>query len=111
VFGSVDNFPSLQLVHIMHCQSSLLQIALGIAVTRVHWWVLCAFDPVWFTEDDELRLTFPVRDGILLPPFRLEHNLAVGNHVFTLKPTVHQTLMWRYVYTAQASQHALPVNH
>ena len=46
-------------------------------------------------EDDELRLTFPVRDGILLPPFRLEHNLAVSNHVFQLKPTVHQTLMWR----------------
>lgn len=47
------------------------------------------------TEDDELRLTFPVRDGIILPPFRLEHNLAVSNHVFQLKPTVHQTLMWR----------------
>lgn len=49
-------------------------------------------------EDDELRLTFPVRDGIILPPFRLEHNLAVSNHVFQLKPTVHQTLMWRCVY-------------
>ena len=48
-----------------------------------------------FAEDDELRLTFPIRDGILLPPFRLEHNLAVSNHVFQLKPTVHQTLMWR----------------
>lgn len=45
--------------------------------------------------DDELRLTFPVRDGIILPPFRLEHNLAVSNHVFQLKPTVHQTLVWR----------------
>ncbi|XP_035703337.1 zinc finger MIZ domain-containing protein 2 isoform X3 [Folsomia candida] len=44
---------------------------------------------------DELRLTFPVRDGTILPPFRLEHNLAVSNHVFHLKPTVHQTLMWR----------------
>lgn len=42
-----------------------------------------------------MRLTFPVRDGIILPPFRLEHNLAVSNHVFQLKPTVHQTLMWR----------------
>lgn len=50
---------------------------------------------VSFAEDDELRLTFPVRDGIILPPFRLEHNLAVSNHVFQLKPTVHQTLMWR----------------
>ncbi|XP_029158150.1 zinc finger MIZ domain-containing protein 1 isoform X4 [Nylanderia fulva] len=46
-------------------------------------------------QNDELRLTFPVRDGIILPPFRLEHNLAVSNHVFQLKPTVHQTLAWR----------------
>ena len=38
--------------------------------------------------EEELRLTFPVRDGILLPPFRLEHNLAVSNHVFHLKPQV-----------------------
>lgn len=36
-----------------------------------------------------------MRDGILLPPFRLEHNLAVSNHVFHLKPQVQQTLMWR----------------
>lgn len=42
-----------------------------------------------------MRLTFPVRDGIILPPFRLEHNLAVSNHVFQLKATVYQTLMWR----------------
>lgn len=42
-----------------------------------------------------MRLTFPVRDGIVLSPFRLEHNLAVSNHVFHLKPTVHQTLMMR----------------
>ncbi|XP_043087155.1 zinc finger MIZ domain-containing protein 1-like [Puntigrus tetrazona] len=45
------------------------------------------------TED--LRLTFPVRDGVVLEPFRLEHNLAVSNHIFHLRPTVHQTLMWR----------------
>jgi len=51
---------------------------------------------VFFILDDELRLTFPVRDGTILAPFRLEHNLAVSNHVFHLKPTVHQTLMWRY---------------
>lgn len=48
-----------------------------------------------FISDDELRLTFPVKDGIILPPFRLEHNLAVSNHVFQLKSTVHQTLGWR----------------
>lgn len=46
-------------------------------------------------KDDELRLTFPVRDGIILAPFRLEHNLAVSNHVFLLKPSVFQTLMTR----------------
>ncbi|XP_023217100.1 zinc finger MIZ domain-containing protein 1-like isoform X2 [Centruroides sculpturatus] len=45
--------------------------------------------------NDELRLTFPVRDGIILSPFRLEHNLAVSNHVFHLKQSVHQTLVWR----------------
>ncbi|XP_078576239.1 zinc finger MIZ domain-containing protein 1-like isoform X4 [Branchiostoma floridae x Branchiostoma japonicum] len=45
--------------------------------------------------NDELRLTFPVRDGVVLPPFRLEHNLAVSNHVFHLRQSVHQTLMWR----------------
>lgn len=44
---------------------------------------------------DELRLTFPVRDGVVLPPFRLEHNLAVSNHVFHLRESVYQTLMWR----------------
>lgn len=36
-----------------------------------------------------------MRDGIILPPFRLEHNLAVSNHIFHLKGTVHQTLMYR----------------
>ena len=51
--------------------------------------------PLNAPKDDELRLTFPVRDGIILPPFRLQHNLAVSNHVFQLKSTVHQTLMWR----------------
>uniref|UniRef100_A0A2C9K192 SP-RING-type domain-containing protein n=1 Tax=Biomphalaria glabrata TaxID=6526 RepID=A0A2C9K192_BIOGL len=44
---------------------------------------------------DELRLTFPVRDGVVLPPFRLEHNLAVSNHVFQLRDTVYNTLMFR----------------
>jgi len=51
--------------------------------------------PNFSLAKEELRLTFPVRDGILLPPFRLEHNLAVSNHVFHLKPQVHQTLMFR----------------
>lgn len=51
--------------------------------------------PCAANHNDELRLTFPVRDGVVLEPFRLEHNLAVSNHVFHLRPTVHQTLMWR----------------
>ena len=44
-------------------------------------------------SEEELRLTFPVRDGILLPPFRLEHNLAVSNHVFHLKPQVDSQML------------------
>ncbi|KAJ7412191.1 Zinc finger MIZ domain-containing protein 2 [Pitangus sulphuratus] len=54
-----------------------------------------ALPPPPTNHNDELRLTFPVRDGVVLEPFRLEHNLAVSNHVFHLRPTVHQTLMWR----------------
>uniref|UniRef100_A0A8C9AD33 Zinc finger MIZ-type containing 2 n=1 Tax=Prolemur simus TaxID=1328070 RepID=A0A8C9AD33_PROSS len=42
---------------------------------------------------DELRLTFPVRDGVVLEPFRLQHNLAVSNHVFQLRDSVYKTLM------------------
>lgn len=51
--------------------------------------------PMMPHKDDELRLTFPVRDGILMSPFRLEHNLSVSNHVFMLKPNIHETLMTR----------------
>ena len=47
------------------------------------------------SKHTEMRLTFPVREGTILAPFRLEHNLAVSNHVFVLKPQVYQTLMWR----------------
>ncbi|NXR05603.1 ZMIZ2 protein, partial [Semnornis frantzii] len=42
---------------------------------------------------EELRLTFPVRDGVVLEPFRLQHNLAVSNHVFQLRDSVYKTLM------------------
>ncbi|KAG2469416.1 KCC2B kinase, partial [Polypterus senegalus] len=45
------------------------------------------------SANDDLRLTFPVRDGVVLEPFRLEHNLAVSNHVFQLRDTVYKTLM------------------
>uniref|UniRef100_A0A3Q3X8Q5 SP-RING-type domain-containing protein n=1 Tax=Mola mola TaxID=94237 RepID=A0A3Q3X8Q5_MOLML len=44
---------------------------------------------------DDLRLTFPVRDGVVLEPFRLEHNLAVSNHVFQLRDSVYKTLILR----------------
>uniref|UniRef100_A0A8C5C9C9 Zinc finger MIZ-type containing 1 n=1 Tax=Gadus morhua TaxID=8049 RepID=A0A8C5C9C9_GADMO len=54
-----------------------------------------ALPPPPVNPNEELRLTFPVRDGVVLEPFRLEHNLAVSNHVFHLRPSVHQTLMWR----------------
>ena len=54
-----------------------------------------ALPPRLVNPNEELRLTFPVRDGVVLEPFRLEHNLAVSNHVFHLRPSVHQTLMWR----------------
>ena len=46
-------------------------------------------------EKDEMRLTFPVRDGTVLQPFRLEHNLAVSNHAFHLRDNIFSTLMWR----------------
>lgn len=44
---------------------------------------------------DERRLTFGVRDGVILPAFRLEHNLAISNHVFHLRDHVYTTLMHR----------------
>ncbi|XP_061546029.1 zinc finger MIZ domain-containing protein 1a isoform X3 [Phycodurus eques] len=56
---------------------------------------MTALPPPPSITNEELRLTFPVRDGVVLEPFRLEHNLAVSNHVFHLRPSVHQTLMWR----------------
>ena len=46
---------------------------------------------------EELRLTFPVRDGVLMSPFRLEHNLATSTHQFVMKDSVFQTLSMRLV--------------
>uniref|UniRef100_A0A3B4GVT2 Zinc finger MIZ-type containing 2 n=1 Tax=Pundamilia nyererei TaxID=303518 RepID=A0A3B4GVT2_9CICH len=51
--------------------------------------------PVTGNPSDDLRLTFPVRDGVVLEPFRLEHNLAVSNHAFHLRDSVYKTLMMR----------------
>lgn len=36
-----------------------------------------------------------MRDGVVLEPFRLQHNLAVSNHVFQLRDSVYKTLMLR----------------
>ncbi|KAM9858382.1 zinc finger MIZ domain-containing protein 2-like isoform 2-T2 [Aulostomus maculatus] len=54
-----------------------------------------AAPPPTGNPSDDLRLTFPVRDGVVLEPFRLEHNLAVSNHVFQLRDTVYKTLIMR----------------
>ncbi|KAJ8418263.1 hypothetical protein AAFF_G00139720 [Aldrovandia affinis] len=62
------------------------------AKERVH---ACSPSAAAVNPNEEQRLTFPVRDGVVLEPFRLEHNLAVSNHVFHLRPYVHQTLTWR----------------
>ena len=59
----------------------------------ISWNIIYSF--ISTDETDVIRLTFPVRDGIVLAPFRLEHNLAVSNHVFHLRDSVHQTLMMR----------------
>uniref|UniRef100_A0AAY4AP35 SP-RING-type domain-containing protein n=1 Tax=Denticeps clupeoides TaxID=299321 RepID=A0AAY4AP35_9TELE len=54
-----------------------------------------SLQPPTGNPSDDLRLTFPVRDGVVLEPFRLEHNLAVSNHVFQLRDSVYKTLMMR----------------
>lgn len=56
---------------------------------------ISALQPPTGNPSDDLRLTFPVRDGVVLEPFRLEHNLAVSNHVFQLRDSVYKTLMMR----------------
>nr|XP_046231777.1 zinc finger MIZ domain-containing protein 2 isoform X3 [Scatophagus argus] len=56
---------------------------------------ISAQQPSTGNPSDDLRLTFPVRDGIVLEPFRLEHNLAVSNHAFQLRDSVYKTLMMR----------------
>uniref|UniRef100_H3D7R3 Zinc finger MIZ-type containing 2 n=1 Tax=Tetraodon nigroviridis TaxID=99883 RepID=H3D7R3_TETNG len=56
---------------------------------------LTSQQPSTGNPSDDLRLTFPVRDGVVLEPFRLEHNLAVSNHAFQLRDSVYKTLMMR----------------
>lgn len=57
--------------------------------------VFVCFSSIEGNPSDDLRLTFPVRDGVVLEPFRLEHNLAVSNHAFQLRDSVYKTLMMR----------------
>ncbi|EPY89248.1 suppressor of variegation 2-10-like isoform 2 [Camelus ferus] len=52
---------------------------------------------------DELQLTFPERDGVVLEPFHAQHNLAVSNHAFQLRDSVHKTLMLRPDLELQSS--------
>lgn len=55
------------------------------------------YPPAGLTHEEgpEPRFTFGVKDGTILFPFRLEHNLSVSNHQFNLKPAVYDTLMNR----------------
>ena len=48
-------------------------------------------------RDGELRLAFEIRDGVVLPPFRLEHNNAVNSQYFHLRDNLFQTLNYRCV--------------
>ena len=57
------------------------------------------YHKLWLTHSGgDLQLTFPIRDGTILPAFRLEHNLSVSQHVFHLKDQIYQTLMERYSF-------------
>uniref|UniRef100_A0AAV2IS61 SP-RING-type domain-containing protein n=1 Tax=Knipowitschia caucasica TaxID=637954 RepID=A0AAV2IS61_KNICA len=55
--------------------------------------------PPYLPPDAKCTITPPqvstVRDGVVLDPFRLEHNLAVSNHAFQLRDSVYKTLMMR----------------
>ena len=55
---------------------------------------------VFFTE--VLRLTFPIRDGVLLRPFQLEHGKNLSEHLFQLRDSVHGTLIQRLVVSCSS---------
>ena len=44
-------------------------------------------------KDEELRLVTPVKGGMVMEPFQLEHDLEVTNCVFKLKPNIFNQLM------------------
>ena len=45
-----------------------------------------------------LRLTFPVREGVLLKPFQLEHGKQLSHQPFHLRESVYRMLLHRYMY-------------
>ena len=49
------------------------------------------------TLPHQLRLTFAVRDGVLLKPFQLEHGRSLIQVPFHLKESVHDMLLSRSV--------------
>jgi len=60
-------------------------------------------NPAACYEGGEPRLAFVVRDGLILAPFRLEHNLAISNLVFVMRNSVYQQVMSRLVSTVGVS--------
>jgi hypothetical protein len=49
-------------------------------------------------EIGEPRLALVARDGLIMAPFRLEHNLAISNLVFVINRSIYQHIMTRSVY-------------
>lgn len=43
-----------------------------------------------------LRLTFPVREGVMLKPFQLEHGKHLSQQPFHLRESVYRMLLHRY---------------
>lgn len=84
---------NISLVSFLHSGKVIPLKCLSASPSTISWNII--YSLVSTDETDVIRLTFPVRDGIVLAPFRLEHNLAVSNHVFHLRDSVHQTLMMR----------------
>jgi hypothetical protein len=50
-------------------------------------------------EVGEPRLAFVARDGLIMAPFRLEHNLAISNLMFAISRSVYQHIANRSVLT------------
>lgn len=52
---------------------------------------------------DPLRLTFPVRGGVILEPFHTEHGKKIIKRPFMLKENFHRMLMSRSVNRTNAA--------